>query len=325
MTGSERPDDEAEAGATTAAADAAATIADAVAQAADGAVTDAVETAAEAVGQAAEAVSDAADVLVNRLAGAAAPGRISRFVQDGATIVLEERGAGDPLFVLVHGIGMGRKVFADLVTRLDGHGRVWTMDLPGYGDAPEPPRTPTMERTADLVAALLRDRGESGVVVLGHSMGTQVATELAVRHPDLVAALILAAPTVDLAARRAVRQLARLVRDLPRENLRVFLLGGREYVRAGPHLRRKMHAMLVHRPEDAYPRVGVPALVLRGGNDPVSPREWSARVAELLPDARLVELDGHGHETLIRDSTPAADAILSFLAEHGIADARPTS
>lgn len=279
--------------------------------------TDAIAEAAEAVSEAAEAVTkvavEAADELVDRLADAAVSGHISRFVHAGATLVVEEHGQGEPLFVLIHGIGMGRKVFADLVTRLDEHGRVWTMDLPGYGEAPEPPRTPTMERTADLVAALLRDRGEPGAVVVGHSMGTQVATELAVRHPDLVRALVLAAPTVDLSARRAVRQLARMARDLPHENLRVFLLGGREYLRAGPHLRRKMRAMLVHRPEDAYPRIAAPTLVLRGARDPVSPHAWSAQVAELIPDARLAELDGHGHETLIRDAEPAAAEILAFL------------
>ena len=273
---------------------------------------DTVSEAADAVTEAAGAVTEAADELVDRLADAAVSGRVSRFEHAGATLIVEEFGQGEPLFVLIHGIGMGRKVFADLVTRLEGHGRVWTMDLPGYGESPEPPRTPTMERMADLVAALLRDRAESGAVVIGHSMGTQVATELAVRHPDLVRALVLAAPTVDQSARRGIRQLARMARDLPHENLRVFLLGGREYLRAGPHLRRKMHAMLVHYPEDAYPRVTAPSLVLRGGRDPVSPHAWCARVADLVPGARLAELDGHGHETLIRDAEPAAAEILAF-------------
>ncbi|MFT4136576.1 alpha/beta fold hydrolase [Microbacterium sp.] len=286
------------------------------AEAVTDAVGDAVRTATDAVADAARAAAEHADALVDAVTGAAVHGRVSRFTHAGATLVLEEHGEGEPLFLLIHGIGMGRMVFADLVTHLEGRGRIWTVDQPGYGEAPEPERTLTMERTADLVAALLRARGESAAVVVGHSMGSQVAAELAARHPDLVGALVLAAPTVDSGARRALRQVARLARDLPRENLRELLLGGREYLRAGPNLRRKMRAMLVHRPEDAYPRITAPALVVRGALDGVSPHAWCAEVAQRLSGAPLVELDGHGHETLIRDAGPAAAAILRFLAEH---------
>lgn len=271
---------------------------------------------ADAPAGAAAKIAEAADDLVDRLAGVPAQdGRLSTFTVDGATLVLEEHGAGERLFVLLHGIGMGRRVFADLTAHLAPHGRVWLIDQPGYGEAPEPPRTPTMERMADFTAALLRDRGATEAVVIGHSMGTQVAVELAVRHPELVSALVLAGPTVDPTARTAPRQLLRLIHDLLVESPRVLLLGAREYLRAGPHLRRKMTAMLAHRPEEAFPRVGAPTLVLRGEVDYVAPREWCARVTELIPDARLKGLDGHGHETLIRDPRPAADRILAFLSD----------
>lgn len=221
----------------------------------------------------------------------------------------------DITFVLVHGIGMGRKVFGDLTRILTAHGRVIAIDQPGYGEAPEPPRTPTIERTADHVAALIRDRGLEHAVLIGHSMGTQVVAEVAARHPYLAGPLVLVAPTVDPAARTAPRQLVRLAHDLLAESPKVFLLGAREYLRAGPHLRRKMHAMLVHRPENTYPRISARALVLRGADDPVSPRSWARRVADLIPDSAYTEIEDHGHETMIRDASPAAERIIAFLSE----------
>ncbi|WP_051191685.1 alpha/beta fold hydrolase [Microbacterium luticocti] len=235
-----------------------------------------------------------------------------RFAHAGASIVVEEQGAGDRVFVLVHGIGMGRSVFGDLVPLLAAHGRVIAIDQPGYGEAPEPARTLTMERTADLLAAFLRERVRRPVVLIGHSMGSQVVLETAVRHPALVERLVLAAPTVDATARSAIRQLLRMAADLAVESPLVLLRGAREYLRAGPHLRRKMHAMLVHRPEDAYPRVRVPTLVLRGANDRVCPADWCSRVARSIPNARLDQVPAHGHETMIRDPRPAAELILSF-------------
>ncbi|MET0296052.1 MAG: alpha/beta hydrolase [Microbacterium sp.] len=240
-------------------------------------------------------------------------GRTSSFRHDGSTLIVEERGAGPHTLLLVHGIGMGRRVFDDLVERVGPGIRTVVVDLPGYGDSPEPARTPSIERMADTVAALIRERLRGDVTVLGHSMGSQVAVEVAARHPRLVDRVVLVAPTVNPRERTAARQLLRLAQDLAVESPRVLLRGGREYLRAGPNLRRKMRAMLAHRPELAFPRVAAPTLVLRGEQDYVSPRVWCAQVADDIPDARLVEIPGHGHETMIRDAAPAARLIREFV------------
>ncbi|GLJ63042.1 dihydrolipoamide acetyltransferase [Microbacterium barkeri] len=260
-----------------------------------------------------EDAAEAADDVIDELAGAPEDGRISRFTWQGATLVAEERGAGEPVFLLVHGIGMGRRVFADVAVHLAERGRAIAIDQPGYGEAPEPPRTPSIERVADLVAAFIRDRRLERPVLIGHSMGTQVVAEIAARHPDLAGPVVLVAPTVDSEARRAVPQLLRLGRDLLGESLKVLVLGAREYLRAGPNLRRKMKAMLSHRPEEAYERIRSRTLVVRGANDVVCPPVWVRRVAELVPDATSIEIPGHGHETMIRDGAPAAERILAWL------------
>ncbi|MGW9112254.1 alpha/beta fold hydrolase [Microbacterium sp. NPDC055683] len=270
------------------------------------------ETVAEAEAVARD-VADTVDASIDELVDAPDDGRVSRFTWQGATLIAEERGAGEPVFLLVHGIGMGRKVFGDVAVRLATHGRTIAIDQPGYGEAPEPERTPAIERVADLVAAFIRDRGLERPVLVGHSMGTQVVAEVAARHPELAGPVVLVAPTVDPSARRALPQLARLGRDLLGESVKVLLLGAREYLRAGPHLRRKMRAMLAHRPEDAYPRIRSRALVVRGADDVVCPEPWCRRVAGLLPDGELVEIPGHGHETMIRDGAPAAERIREWL------------
>lgn len=240
-------------------------------------------------------------------------GRVASFTHAGARVVFEEHGVGQRTFLLLHGIGMGRSVYSGLVDELDGIHAI-AVDLPGYGESPEPPRTPTIERMADIVAALLRDRARTDVTIIGHSMGTQVAVEVAARHPGLADRLVLLGPTVDARERTAARQLLRLAQDLAIESPRVIARGGREYLRAGPNLRLKMRAMLSHRPEVAYPRVSVPVLVLRGEHDTVSPREWCDDVVALLPLAQFAEIAGHGHETMIRDAAPAAAEIRAFLA-----------
>ncbi|REJ06767.1 alpha/beta hydrolase [Microbacterium bovistercoris] len=235
---------------------------------------------------------------------------VAGFSHGGAVMVAEDFGEGSRPFVLLHGIGMGRSVYVDLVARLDG--RVIGLDLPGFGEAPEPERTLTMERHADLVAAFLRERGISDAVLIGHSMGSQIAAEVAARHPQLVAGLVLAGPTVDSASRSIRVQARYLFLDLLGEKPLVLWRGAREYLRGGPNLVRKMRATIVHQPEKAYARVTCPTLVIRGERDPLAPVSWCRQILNAIPDARLVEIPDHGHGTLISDSELAAAAITAF-------------
>lgn len=257
-----------------------------------------------------DSVSDA----VAEAAGAPAlDGRVATFSWQGADLVYEDFGSGTPVFVLVHGIGMGRTVFAELIDDLRKFGRVIAIDQPGYGDSPEPPRTPTMERTADFVAALLRELGVREVTAIGHSMGTQVVAELAVRHPELVGELVLIAPTVDESARRIVVQIGRLLADLWGESPKVVILGGFEYLRAGPHLLRKMRAMMVHSPERSYPRITQKTLILRGEHDLVVPEPWAKEAARLIPNAVYDTLPDTSHQSMIRNAGPTTRRVREFL------------
>ena len=239
-------------------------------------------------------------------------GTVTAFTVGSATLIAERRRSGPDVFVLVHGLGMGRSVFADLAQRLSG--TVLAVDLPGFGAAPEPALPLTMPQHADLIAAHLAAENLPPVTVIGHSMGSQVAAELAVRHPDRVRAVVLAAPTVDARARRLGRQALRFLQDTASLDPRVVVRGVREYLRAGPHLVRKIRATVTHDPDALYPRIAVPTLVLRGERDPVCPPAWCRAVAEAIPHGELDELPGCGHETLIRDGGPAVRRISAFLA-----------
>ncbi|GAA1146527.1 MULTISPECIES: alpha/beta fold hydrolase [Microbacterium] len=238
------------------------------------------------------------------------PALLAEFEHGGATLITETFGTGERTFILLHGIGMGRSVYLDVVQRL--RGRVIAVDLPGFGEAPEPTRTLTMERHADLVAAYLRHSDEAPVVVIGHSMGSQIAAELTARHPSLVSGVVLAGPTVDSASRSIRAQASYLLRDLLGERPVVLWRGAREYLRGGPNLLRKIRATIVHEPEKAYARIDRPTLVLRGEHDPLAPMSWCQQILTHIPGAELEVIPDHGHGTLISDAGPAASFIQRF-------------
>ena len=122
---------------------------------------------------------------------------VERFAHAGAMMVVEREGHGRPVYVLVHGIGMGRSVFADLIRHLHD-GEVVAVDLPGYGEAPEPARVLTMERTADLVAAYVRAHVDCPVVLVGHSMGALIAARYGAAFPRDVSRVVLVSPPIYL-------------------------------------------------------------------------------------------------------------------------------
>ena len=66
--------------------------------------------------------------------------------------------SGDYEFVLIHGIGMGRIVYSDIADLFSHHGRVLAVDLPGFGDSPEPGTAASLELTAEVVAAIADGR-----------------------------------------------------------------------------------------------------------------------------------------------------------------------
>ncbi|HEY6960697.1 MAG TPA: alpha/beta fold hydrolase [Gaiellaceae bacterium] len=99
----------------------------------------------------------------------------------------ERPGEGPPI-LLLHGFGGAAWNFTELAPLLAGR-RLLIPDLPGHGGS-EPLPAPTIAGFADAVAALL----DEPAGVLGHSMGGVVALRLAERRPDLVRAVVLAAP-----------------------------------------------------------------------------------------------------------------------------------
>ncbi len=227
------------------------------------------------------------------------------------------RGSGDVVFVLVHGIGMGRIVYSETAEMLAGRGRVLAVDLPGFGDSPEPGSAATLTETAEVVAQFIRDESPRRVVLVGHSMGTQIVAEVAARHPELVDALVLIAPTVNRHERTAHQQALRMIQDLAGEGPKVLFTGLWAYAKTSPMwFINKLRFMLDHRIEDLCPEIEAPTLVLRGETDRVCPRDWVSEVASALPHGTMDEIPGRGHEAMIKSPEPAGSLILDFLAEH---------
>lgn len=242
--------------------------------------------------------------------------RTREFRRGDKVTVITGSGASDgPVFLLVHGIGMGHRYWSDLADSLAREGRVLALDLPGFGEAPEPERPQTMSEAGAYLAELIEAEGLGGadapVVLVGHSMGTQIVAETAAQRPDLVASVVLIAPTVNPRERSALVQGIRLLGDPSLTRPKVVALGIHSYLQAGPRWYfKKLGQMLDHRIELVLPDVAAPTLVVRGEHDHLAPRPWAEQVALMLPHGRYVEVPDRGHETMVTAGDRVADLIV---------------
>lgn len=116
----------------------------------------------------------------------------SAFVdRDGLRIAYDERGAGTPPMVFVHGWCCDRSFFAPQMEHFSTSHRCIGVDLRGHGESEQSSSGYSIPMFADDIAALCVEVGAERPVLVGHSMGATVVLELAGRHPDLPAAVVM--------------------------------------------------------------------------------------------------------------------------------------
>jgi len=237
--------------------------------------------------------------------------------------------------VLSHALGCDLSMWDSLANQLAQDCRVIAYDHRGHGSSDAPDGPYTMAELADDAARLLRELDTGPVVWIGLSMGGMVGQELALRHPSLVGALVLANTTSGYpeAARAVWRQRIDTVREEGIEAIadavmaRYFHDGFRA---AHPATVARYRQRLVTTDSGGYMgccaavggvdttarlgSIGVPALVIAGELDQGTPVAMAQTLADGIPDARLEVLAQASHLGAVEQPQAFAQAVLGFVA-----------
>lgn len=111
--------------------------------------------------------------------------------RDGTTLAYFETGQGAESIVLLHGCGLDHTFFEEQLAFLAKMYRVVALDLRGHGRSGASTAGYDMDLLADDVAYLCRRLGLGKSMIVGHSMGGNIALTLQHRHPELVSAILL--------------------------------------------------------------------------------------------------------------------------------------
>ncbi|WP_106211618.1 alpha/beta fold hydrolase [Kineococcus rhizosphaerae] len=215
--------------------------------------------------------------------------------------------------VLVHGLGVSSAYFQRLAVELARFGTVHLVELPGFAGVPHPDRRMTTQEMGRLVASWVREQGLTGVLLLGHSMGAQVVTEVALRDPDLVGHVALVGPPVNLEERSVPKQVARLLQAAVFEPPAVRRMSIEGYLRCGWRwIAHTLPSMMRYPIEDRITGVDVPVLVLRGAHDAVAPEGWCRMLADRARKGTFAQVPG-AHSVVFDHAREVADHLAGLV------------
>jgi pimeloyl-ACP methyl ester carboxylesterase len=267
------------------------------------------------------------------------PGATMPKVQvNGIEIYYEVRGSGEPL-LLIAGFACDLTIWSLVAPSLASKYRVITFDNRGVGRSSAPDRPYSIQQMAEDASGLLDQLDLRQAHVAGHSMGGQIAQELALTHPEKVRSLMLLASCAKPDERN--RAIIESWGELPRQVDAVtgarlslpWIYTHRFYARSGviekvidliaanpfpPTPHGIFHQSRAVSQFDALARVGsihCPTLVLVGREDILLPLAFSEELTRGIPGAELGVLGETGHGLLIESPEPVAQAMLGFVAK----------
>lgn len=192
--------------------------------------------------------------------------------------------------LFIHGIGSTGSAWDEVIHRLPNNVRVVSIDLLGFGKSPNPKwaRYNAKTQARSVLATYFKLRLMTPVIVVGHSLGSLVAIEMAKRYPLLIKSMILCSPplyevsatgkAINLKTDVLLRQLYKTAQNRPEEFLKLsavamkFELVNKSFNVTADNVDSYMAAlesMIINQTSlDDARNIKVPTTIIRGTLDP---------------------------------------------------------
>jgi len=254
------------------------------------------------------------------------------------TIGCRTFGSGYPLIMITGFSGTMDMWDPEVVSILSAHYRVIIFDNRGMGETASGANAFSIEQFADDTAGLMDVLGIAHAHVLSWSMGTEIALELALRHPQKVDRLILYAgdcqintcpPSEEVLAElydtsgtpeeRGERMLRHLFPDewlSANMDYVIELFSGFSGITPPTSVQKQAEAMDGWcGAQDRLDTIEAPVLLVTGTEDILTPPQNSIILLDGIPDAQLVEIQHGGHGVMYQYPDLFAAIVLEFLSK----------
>jgi pimeloyl-ACP methyl ester carboxylesterase len=252
----------------------------------------------------------------------------------------------EPVVLLIHGAGMDSTVWQLQTRYLAYRGfRAVAVDLPGHGRS-EGSALTSVESMADWVSQFVTAAGFNSVHVVGHSMGTFIALELASRYSPMVESISLFGTATGMPVHPELQDAA--ANNLPAASALMaswghdkpahvgvnptpglWMLGGARALveNSTPGVLAADFGACVSYANavNAAAAVSCPATVVIGLGDKMTPPKGGRALASALGSVRVIELAGTGHSMMTENPRAVKQAILDSIRSAGERAAKSTA
>ncbi len=243
-------------------------------------------------------------------------------------------GSGSPI-VLIHGVGLRAEAWLNQVPLLSQQHTVYAVDMPGHGESDLlANRDAGLDEYVDAIATWIKNEINAPVIMMGHSMGSMIALNFAIRYSDICSgvAALNSVYRRTFQAKQAVQQRAlEMVSNTAVDNVTTPIL---RWFSKHPRGFEKQMADLCEQwllaapatgyarayqifsqndgPEDdALKGLEMPAIFITGDGDANSSGHMSQCMAELCPNGRYAVIENSRH--MVQMTHP--DEVNQLLAE----------
>jgi len=261
---------------------------------------------------------------------------------NGINLYYEQQGSGEPL-LLIMGITATGSVWEKHVAYWQKKFTCITLDNRGVGLSDQPEGPYTTAQMADDCAGLLDALHLPKVRVVGCSMGSAIAQQLAIRHPGKVVSMVLMCPwaNCDNRAKATFQHMVNCKIAFAPEAFSLFiqllifsksywdqdtmfeemvanrsLAATEQQVQSVQGLSGQAAACIQHDALQMLPQIKQPVLVIGGKEDIFTPVWMASAVAEAIPNSELYMYDGCGHAFHWEQMADFNERINSWLLDH---------
>jgi 3-oxoadipate enol-lactonase/4-carboxymuconolactone decarboxylase len=233
---------------------------------------------------------------------------------------------GAPVIVFAGSLGSDHTMWDEQAAALAGEFRVLRYDHRGHGGSSAPPGPYTVDELAGDVLGLLDDLGIERVAFVGLSLGGAVGQALALRAPERIERLALCCTSSHFGPPEGWLDRAATVRAGGVAAVAPAVLERWLTPDAPPTLRARLETMLLSIDPEGYAacceaiaahdllgRLGalrMPVLAIAGSDDPATPPEWVAEIADEIPGAQFHVIERARH-ILNVEFAPAFNRLLA--------------
>jgi pimeloyl-ACP methyl ester carboxylesterase len=241
---------------------------------------------------------------------------------------LERYGTGECV-LFIHGAGGSSKSWFYQTENLKTSMEVALIDLSGHGNASDSEGYVSIDEQRNSIYRVLKTSGIEKCYIAGHSMGGAIAIFCALAFPEMLKGLVLAGTGARLKVFPEILEGIKKDKEKTLRNVISFA-----FAKNSPETLKEsgFQEMMKCRAEVIYndffacdqfnvmetvKSINIPALIICGSEDALTPVKYSQYLNENIKGSELVVIEGAGHMVMLEKPGEVNKAIMGFVERAG--------